>query len=191
MPRKSMPLYLVRHPEPSGSEGICYGRKDLPVKAAIVAAAAASVRSHLTAGTMARSVIYTSPASRCMSLARALAAPRAPRIAEELLEMHFGAWEGLAWDSVPRAELDAWSREMWSYRAGGGESIAMMAARWRGWVASIADPAAPTIVVTHAGVIRVALAHAARPSAERLPDIRVPFGSVHRIDLTAAGACTS
>ena len=43
----------------------------------------------------AAAVIYTSPASRCLSLARALAAPRAPRIAEELLEMHFGAWEGI------------------------------------------------------------------------------------------------
>ncbi len=186
-----MPLYLVRHPEPAGSEGLCYGRKDLAVEPAAIAAAAAAVRSHLGAAVIARAAIYTSPASRCLLLARALAVPRSPCIAEELLEINFGDWEGLAWDDVPRAELDAWSREVWSYRVGGGESIAMVAARWRRWVAALADPSAAAVVVTHAGLIRVALADAASASAKTLLDTRVPFGSVHRIDTAARKACAS
>jgi alpha-ribazole phosphatase len=182
-----MPLYLVRHPEPSGSTGLCYGRKELSVEPAALAAAAASVRSHIAGPVLERAAVYTSPASRCLLLARELAAPRAPHIVEDLLEMDFGAWEGLPWDLVPRAELDAWCRNVWSYRAGGGESIAMLAARWRRWSATLDERAA--IVVTHAGLIRVALAGADRSSLQTLLDVRVPFGSVHCIGADLLQAC--
>ena len=116
--------------------------------------------------------------------------------------MHFGAWEGTPWDSVPRAELDAWAMHVWTYRAGGGESTAMVAARWRRWIARVAAEIAgqgvPAIAVTHAGVIRVALAGANRLGPEL--ELDVPFGSVHRIhigivdmaapDINATQACT-
>jgi alpha-ribazole phosphatase len=115
----SMEIYLVRHPRPSQSEGLCYGRTEMPLDP------------------------------------DALAAPREPGVIAELHEMHFGSWEGTPWKSVPRLELDAWASEVWTYRAGGGESAA--------------------------GLIRIALAGASRLGSELSLD--VPFGSVHRVDI--------
>jgi alpha-ribazole phosphatase len=184
-------IYLVRHPKPCRSEGLCYGRTDVPVDPDVLAATAASLRSRIPTEVLYHASIYASPASRCLGLARELAAPREPGVAEELHEMHFGAWEGLPWESLPRAEFDAWATDVWNYRAGGGESAAMVATRWRRWAASAAETAgrgAPVIAVTHAGLIRVALAAAGRLGPELSLD--VPFGSIHRIDLhtTVLGA---
>jgi alpha-ribazole phosphatase len=150
----------------------------------MLAAAAASLRSRIPSQVLRHAAIFTSPASRCLGLARELAAPREPGIVEELHEMHFGAWEGLPWESVPRAELDAWANQAWTYCAGGGESAAMVAARWRRWAARVAAEVAertPVIAVTHAGLIRVALAGACRLGPELALD--VSFGSVHRVDM--------
>jgi alpha-ribazole phosphatase len=197
-----MEIYLVRHPRPGQCEGLCYGRTDIPVDPDALAAAAAAVRSRIPADTLRHAAIFTSPASRCLGLARELAAPRQPGVAEELHEMHFGSWEGMPWTSVPRLELDAWASDAWTYRAGGGESAAMVAARWRRWgarvAAGIAERDAPVIAVTHAGLIRIALAGASRLGCELALD--VPFGSVHRvaidtvelggIDIDASPACT-
>jgi len=179
---------LVRHPRPSRTEGLCYGRTDVPVDPDVLAAAVVSLRSRIPARVLRRARIFTSPASRCVGLARELAAPREPRIAAELHEMHFGAWEGLAWESVPRAELDAWAIQLWAYRSGGGESAAMVAARWRRWIsaAGIAGQDTPLIAVTHAGLIRVALAGPCRFGPELARD--VPFGSVHRVVIDAIDA---
>jgi alpha-ribazole phosphatase len=198
-----MEIYLVRHPRPSKSEGLCYGRTDMPVDPDALAAAAASVRSCIPASVLRRAAIFTSPAPRCLGLARELAAPREPGVVEELHEMHFGAWEGVPWTSVPRLELDAWASDVWTYRAGGGESAAMVAARWRRWaarvIAGIAERGAPVIAVTHAGLIRIALAGAGRLGAELSLDVH--FASVHRVDIDsvdlggvdidASQACTS
>jgi alpha-ribazole phosphatase len=196
-----MGIYLVRHPRPSQSEGLCYGRTDMPVDPDALAAAAASVRSCIPASVLRRAAIFTSPAPRCLGLARELAAPREPGVVEELHEMHFGAWEGVPWTSVPRLELDAWASNVWTYRAGGGESAAMVDARWRRWtarvIAGIAERGAPVIAVTHAGLIRIALAGAGRLGPGLSLD--VPFASVHRVDIDtvdlggvdASQACTS
>lgn len=187
-----MELYLVRHPRPSRCEGLCYGRHDVPVDPEVLAAAAASVRSLIPARVLRHGAIFTSPASRCLGLARELAAPREPCLAEELRERHFGAWEGLRWESVPREELDAWAADVWSYRAGGGDSTAMVAARWRGWCtrvgAQFRGRALSAVAVTHAGLIRVALAGARDVGTKLLID--APFASVHRIDMGALRAGT-
>ena len=183
-----MEIYLVRHPRPSQSEGLCYGRTDMPVEPDALAAAVASVRSRIPACIQRRAAIFTSPAPRCLGLARELAAPREAGVVEELHEMHFGAWEGVPWTSVPRVELDAWATDVWTYRPGGGESATMVAARWRRWAARVAARIAervPVIAVTHAGLIRIALAGASRLGPELSLD--VPFASVHRIDLDTVG----
>jgi len=183
-----MEVYLVRHPRPSRCEGLCYGRIDVPVDPAELAGAAASIRALIPARVLRHARMFTSPASRCLGLARELAAPREPCIAEELHEMHFGAWEGVPWEAVPRVELDAWAADVWSYRAGGGESTAMVAARWRGWATHVTsqrdDRNLPAVAVTHAGLIRVALAGARNLGAKLLVD--APFASVHRIDIDAS-----
>jgi alpha-ribazole phosphatase len=179
-----MQLYLIRHPKPINAEGLCYGRHDIPVAAESVVQAAAAARDSIPEKVLEGARIYSSPASRCTLLARALAAPRQPSVAEELCEMNFGSWEGQAWDCLPREELDAWARDVWRYRPGGAESAAMVAARWQRWVRALrlsGDDSA--IAVTHAGVIRVALAGKGVLGTAAFFQTPVEFGSVHRVDL--------
>lgn len=179
-----MQVYLIRHPMPNNAAGLCYGRQDVPIDANSVAHAAMAVRGRIPERVLTEARIFSSPSSRCVLLARELAAPREPRIADDLEEMNFGAWEGQPWDSVPRDELDAWARDAWLYKPGGAESAAMVAARWQRWATAMRLSGDDTAVaVTHAGVIRVALALADLSNAAALLQVPVVFGAVHCVDL--------
>jgi alpha-ribazole phosphatase len=177
-----MDIYLVRHPQPVDADGLCYGRLDLAVTQQAIAAAAEEVRAQIPGETLEGARIYCSPSPRCVGLARRIASPREPMPAEDLMEMNFGRWQGLAWDAVPRQELDAWAKDVWGHRPGGGESAEMVAARWQRWLSQLPRNSGSSIVaVTHAGVIRVALACSGRLDAASALEAAVPFGSVNRL----------
>jgi alpha-ribazole phosphatase len=175
-------LYLIRHPEPQGARGMCYGREDLSCDSRTLAIEAAAIRAQLPEHAL-RSSVFTSPLSRCRALAQELAAPHAPRIADELIELDFGAWEGTRWDALPRDELDAWARDVWHYRPGGGESAAMVEERWRRWYGGVTRLGFDSVIaVTHAGVIRAALASSGQLCREEAANAAIAFGSMHRVD---------
>ncbi|MBS4017148.1 MAG: alpha-ribazole phosphatase family protein [Dechloromonas sp.] len=144
----ALTLYLVRHPEPEIAPGICYGRLDIPARQVDVAAA--RLRSELPAGLP----VWSSPLQRCRALAEAL--HPAPLFDARLQEMDFGRWEGVPWDEVSRAELDAWAADVENYAPPGGESPLMVRARVLEFLSTLTLPAA--VLVTHAGVIRLLLA---------------------------------
>ena len=144
-----MILHLIRHPKPMVEPGICYGRLDLEAENAV--AVAEGLRADLPPGLP----VWSSPLRRCRTLAEYL--HPVPQIDERLVEMDFGDWEGVRWDAVPRAELDAWAADVAGYAPPGGESPLMLQRRALAFVASLTVPAA--VVVTHAGVIRTLLAH--------------------------------
>lgn len=165
-----MHLY-IRHPPLPDMHGLCYGRSDIDLPAHVFEAAARTLHPQLP-----NWPIVSSPARRCIGLARALIAlddpPRACAIDPCLHEMDFGAWERRPWSDIPRDALDAWSRDIANYRPPRGECFADLIARV-GTALSALD--VPHVVVTHAGVIRAA--HAVRRGTP-LPDaaaIDVPF----------------
>jgi alpha-ribazole phosphatase len=179
-----MQIYLVRHPQPSHIEGLCYGRLDVAVEQQMLIAAADSVSAHIPRQMLAGAHVYSSPSSRCLALARHLAAPREPLLAEDLAEMNFGDWEGLAWDAIPRDQMDAWTADVWGYQPGGGESANMVEIRWLRWLDRARRIGIGTVVaVTHAGVIRVALAGLVHPRGVSAIKAHIPFGSVHCLNL--------
>jgi alpha-ribazole phosphatase len=186
-----MLVYLIRHPQPIEAQGLCYGRENLAVDRSAVAAVAAAVRNRIPPAALCGATFFSSPMSRCLGLARELADPREPIVCDDLLELDFGAWEGKSWEVVPRDELDAWAADVWEYRPGGGESVAMAAGRWRRWSQALRHHAADVVLaITHAGLIRVALACAGKLSGPAFASLPIPFGSIHRIVLEerAAGA---
>jgi alpha-ribazole phosphatase len=175
-----MQIYLIRHPPPQLTDSQCYGRLDVPVTQAALAATAASVLAQIPPLLLKHAPVYSSPAERCMGLARRIAAPREPTPVADLLEMDFGDWQGRTWDAIPRGEMDAWSQDTWDYRPGGGESARMVDARWHRWLKHVRGYGADSVIaVTHAGVIRVALGSL---------DAAIPFGSVHHLDIEPRGA---
>ncbi len=136
-------IVLVRHPAVDAG-GRCYGRLDLEVAdpAAVVALAD---RLKPLGGT-----VWTSPARRCRVVADALGAYR---VDDRLQELDFGEWEGVSWDDVPRASLDAWAADPWGFAPPGGESGAALVSRVRAFASGCID--GDHVVITHGGPLKV------------------------------------
>ncbi|MGG5260324.1 histidine phosphatase family protein [Phycicoccus avicenniae] len=170
---------LVRHPQPEGAAGRCYGRTDLAVDPGRAASAVAALRDRLTAGTgespSHRTVrVVSSPLRRARVVAQLLADDlRLPIVVDpRFAEIDFGSWEGRFWKDIPRAELDQWAADLLRYRGHGGESVSDLATR----VATGLGSCRPgDVVVSHLGVIRAALAHGGHPTPWTTV---VPFGGV-------------
>lgn len=150
---------LLRHPLVSGGAGRCYGRLDLRL---------ARPRQDIPAligqlAPMKGAAIHTSPLHRCRLVAEAVAtawgvtAEPDPR----LIEMDFGAWEGRAWDDIPRPALDAWAADLTGFRPPGGETGAELIARVRAFWADITAAHGRHVIITHGGPLKVLTALAA------------------------------
>lgn len=154
-----MRLYLVRHPKPIVAPNTCYGRTDLAVSPQEHARVAAALLPVLPKGVP----LFSSPLQRCAELAQRVADPLACssiRFDQRLAEIDFGAWEGHSWDTIPRAEVDAWAGDMAGYRPGGGESVLQMAQRVYAFRAELMQSQQDrAIVICHAGTIRLLLAY--------------------------------
>jgi len=168
-----MILHLIRHPPPVVEPGICYGRLD------VAADNAQAVADRLLGELPPGLPVWSSPLRRCRMLADLL--HPAPRIDDLLVEMDFGRWEGLRWDAVPRAELDAWAADVAGYAPPGGESPLMVQRRALAFVARLAVPEA--VIVTHAGVIRTLLAHWRGLPPGEWTQLVFAYGSRTRVEL--------
>lgn len=142
-----MRVALVRHLPTDLPRGLCYGRLDVPPGRG---ADPAPLRAALAGFGPAR--WFSSPARRCRALAGALADGAAIAEDTRLLELDFGAWEGLAWDDVPRAALDEWAADPWGFAPPGGESGAALVARLRSFHAGLRQDC---VVVAHGGPLKV------------------------------------
>jgi alpha-ribazole phosphatase len=150
-----MKLILVRHPPPLVEQGVCYGRSDLDVAPAQLAATLAALSRSLPRGVP----VYSSPLRRCAKLATplalALAAP-APMLDVRLVEMDFGRWEMQRWDEIDRLAVDAWAADLLHYRPGDGESVMQVAERVARFLDDVKhEPHGAAIVVCHAGTMRL------------------------------------
>ncbi|MEM1086962.1 MAG: histidine phosphatase family protein, partial [Pseudomonadota bacterium] len=129
-----MALILLRHTTPQVAEGICYGQTDLSLAGSFESEAQAAL------DTLPEfEAIITSPLERCRQLADFIGLQTNLNVTEDtrLMEMDFGAWEGVAWDDIPRDEIDEWAEDILHARPHGGESVAMLRDRSRtalkGW----------------------------------------------------------
>ena len=150
-----MALTLLRHTTPAIASGICYGMTDLDVAETFAAEA-----RDVVAALPQPDRIVTSPLTRCRKLAEHIAQHHGLPVAtdERLREMDFGTWEGLPWSDIPRAEIDQWAADFLHARPHGGESVAMLTARVHAALAEWKTRASHGLIVTHAGVIKAALA---------------------------------
>lgn len=146
---------LVRHTRPEVGPGVCYGRTDLDVAASFFAEAAS-----ILASLPAVERIVSSPLRRCLRLASHIAAQRQLPVTVDrrLQEMDFGRWEGRRWSDIPRQEVRAWMLDFLHARPHGGESVAELRARTLEALSDYRGCGGRTVVVTHAGVIKAALA---------------------------------
>jgi alpha-ribazole phosphatase len=157
-----MDVVLIRHARPDVGEGTCYGCLDLALAQPISPASAQILRA---CGPQRPARMIASPLLRAAHTAEMLAqalGEAAPAIETDarLRELDFGQWEGMAWDAIPRASLDAWAADLLDGRPHGGESAAQAMARVCEWAESL-PVETPEVcwVVAHAGPMRMLAAH--------------------------------
>ena len=172
-----MELILVRHTRPLVAENVCYGATDLELAPTFEEEADRVIGSLPPAERL-----VTSPLARCRRLAERISAATslAPVVDARLREMDFGTWEGIPWNAVPRAELDAWAADFLDARPHGGESVRMLYARARAAVSDYRRTGFAHIVVTHAGVIKAVRAEDRYPNAWKS---NVAFGGTMRVPI--------
>lgn len=150
-----MALILLRHTTPDVAPGTCYGQTDLDVAASFKTEAASSL-----AALPAFQQIVSSPLKRCRKLAEFASEKAGVPVTFDprLIEMDFGSWEGRLWSEIERNEIEAWASDFYHARPHGGESVAILHARIRAALKELKDQDKSTLIVSHAGVIRAALA---------------------------------
>lgn len=151
-------LYLLRHPEVTAAwQGRCYGRAEAGLSVAGRGAARA-----IAGGWAADvSMLVASPARRsrwpAALLARRLSLPLL--LDARLAERDFGTWEGQGWDAIWQETgdaMDGMTEAPGSFRPGGGETTAELAARARHWCAAL-PTGAVILAVSHGGPIAALL----------------------------------
>jgi alpha-ribazole phosphatase len=176
-------LALARHPTPDIAPGICYGRLDV----GLAATADAEIAAMATAlGDLAAPCVWSSPARRCRIAAEAIAARLhgTVRIDPRLRELDFGAWEGLAWDRVPRDDLDRWAAAPEAFTPPGGEPVAALRRRVEDVDDAIGNAAGDAVVVSHGGPLRVLTSRRLAREVDWLAP-PPPFGAVRRFSAQA------
>lgn len=169
-------LYLIRHTTPRIEPGICYGQLDIGVADSFKEEANDVLRWLPPV-----ELIITSPLQRARRLAEHLAQTQHCELRSDarLMEKHFGAWEGEAWDSIARHEIDAWSADILGYTPPGGESAQQLMQRVQNFLCDVTQlPQRNIALVAHGGSIRTLLAQIGDvPLADTL-NWKIEYGAV-------------
>ncbi|HZT52562.1 MAG TPA: histidine phosphatase family protein [Stellaceae bacterium] len=184
--------WWVRHAPVTVNQGCCYGQTDFPCDVADTAAFAA------LAPRLPRDAVWiASPLRRTHMTAAALVAAGAAgpdpipgpgiHIDPELIEQHFGAWQGVKYSELHARRGDEWHR-FWLAPAHevppGGESFAALTERVQRAVLRLsAQHSGRDIVsVSHGGTIRAALALALNLAPEHALAFAIDNTSLTRIE---------
>ena len=175
-----MEIYLIRHTAPLIERGICYGHTDLPLASSFPEeweALSDKIPAEFDA-------VYTSPAKRCIQLARRLKAPhRETRPC--LWELNFGDWEMKRWDEISREAIDLWMKDIFNTRVPRGESYSELSRRVNAfWTDLQATSFNRIAVVAHAGSIRAIVAHAIGLAPENAFNLHLDYGKVSLIEIS-------
>jgi len=135
---------LIRHTKVQ-DPSMCYGQMDVALDEVDFNQSVLRLKKEL--GNVP--VLYSSPAKRCLALANALCDHVI--IVDDLLEMNFGDWQGLAWSDIPREEIDDWAKDVEHYTIKQGENCHQFFLRAKKGFEALPNNA---IVITHAGIIR-------------------------------------
>lgn len=187
-------VLLVRHGSTEHSlEDRFSGRNDLPLDAAGRGQAAA-VAGLVGAGERV-DVVLSSPLRRARETAEAIAARTGGQveIAEDLIELDFGDWEGHTFAEVERAwpaELTAWLARA-DAAPPGGEAFAAVTARMQRLLADVLTRHAGrrVVAVSHVTPIKTALRLALGAPHEAIFRFHLDTASLSVVDYYADGEC--
>ena len=179
-------LALIRHGATAWNEaGHIQGRADIPLSET----GRRGLAGLRPPPALEEAVWVTSPLRRAAETAKLLGAGAAKTEAR-LIEMDWGAWEGHTLAEL-RAELGPAMRHNedrgLDFTPPGGESPREVQARLGPWLHEIAEANAPTVAVTHKGVIRAVFALAMGWDMTGKPPVRLDWACAHLFALDVRG----
>ncbi len=150
-----MTLYIWRHPKPLAPNGICLGQTDMGVDKRKLKRLANQIQRYARLHNLPK-VIWVSPLQRSLKVGQILAKFGFEyHVAPELIEIDFGAWDGLPWAQIPKQEIDDWCDNFARFAPDNGESLQQLFIRIENWLATHITNT-PILVVGHAGWINAA-----------------------------------
>ncbi len=142
--------------------------------------------------------VYTSDLLRARQTAEPLACAHqaALHLRPALRELHFGDWEGLTWAEIEARDpvyASKWIAEFPALPAPGGELIALFRSRVLAEFTALAKLSVPTqttVVVTHAGPLRVLLEEHGHFAPQHAWERTRDYTSIIQAQHTSSGAFT-
>ena len=179
-----MEVYLIRHTTPKIKRGICYGQSDIPLAESFLVEANKLLKV-LPEGI---EVIYSSPLTRCYTLAERITTEKHV-IDTRLLEMDFGDWEMKKWDDINQQQLNTWMKNFVSVRTPNGENYTDLNDRVNNFLQEVFAHRYKTIaIITHAGVIRCMVTKVLRIDLKDTFQMPFDYGGVTKITLNSQGS---
>ena len=174
-----MDIYLVRHTKTDTEKGLCYGQSDVPL-ADSFGDEALQLQQKLPE-LHEDCKVFSSPLSRCLQLAERFS--ETVTTDARLLEIHFGDWENSHFDAIEADSLRHWTENFVHAAPPNGESFTDLCRRaGRFWQDLLSTETEQVLIITHAGVIRALLAHILELPPANAFQLRVDFGSVHKLE---------
>lgn len=188
-----MQVYLIRHTRVNVVAGTCYGRSDVALADSFLLELA--TLHAILPRTFTR--IYTSPLQRCQQLAHHLAKHQTKHnLAKDVVadarlqEYDFGSWELQPWRTINDAYAQRWFADYVNVAAPEGESYRTMQARVLAFWQELEQERLETCaIVTHAGVIRLILAHILAIPLEKSFQLLLETGSVSLLEIGSSQVC--
>ncbi len=179
-------VHAWRHPRATGAAGRCIGRTELDVDRRRAKRLARRIQAFARRHDLPR-IVVTSPLRRCRDVGRWLARwGWRHRVDPTLVELDFGRWDGARWSDIAPQEIDAWCRDFPRFAPGGGEPLAALLARVRGF-----EPGDAHVLVTHGGWLSAAAWLSTRgdaaPTSETWPPAPRPGAHVELGELRESG----
>lgn len=163
-------LHLMRHGAPVLA-GTMLGRTDSPATVEGIAACVAQAER------LEVEAIISSDLSRAYSCADAIRVGRGMTVTQDprWQELNFGAWDGLPPAAIDAAALDRFWRDPDANPPPGGERWSALTGRVAQAIGAVT---APTLIVTHGGAMRAALAVSCGFGIRDVWSFDLPYASV-------------
>ena len=179
-----MQLYFIRHTTPAIQADVCYGQSDIDVANTFHEESEQIndiLYKHI--GSSGYDLIYSSPAQRCLKLAKAIEKQQASTveisIQADLLEVNFGDWELTPWNDIPLNESREWMEDYINIRPPNGESLLDLQLRLRRFLKNILTLKHDSVAIcTHAGILRLIAAEYLDIPLKSIFNLQLNYGQI-------------
>jgi len=166
-------IYLVRHTKVDISQGVCYGKSDVPVAPTFIEESQKILEKFkgITINT-----VYSSPMSRCTQLANIFTSNYI--IDNRLIELDFGDWEGKTWEEIYQTAYGKkWMNNYLELPTLRGETYQKLYDRVTSFIKEM-DKINNCLIITHAGVMRAFMSYFKQIPIKETFKIPIKFGNL-------------